>query len=94
MEKHYMLPSNEHFKQLKTIAEQNGEEFIFQNKQWLITRDGRNHNTLWIEWLGETYKPYGSIQSALILEDRVLYDWPEYIPAYIKRICARQKQRV
>lgn len=67
------------------------ELVIFQNNNWAICRDSNIKNRIWIDSL-KVVKPYGSSQSAIIREDgSVAYDWPEYLPKYIKRIVANQK---
>lgn len=67
------------------------ELVIFQNDNWAICKDSNTKNRIWIDSL-KVVKPYGSCQSAIIREDgSVAYDWPEYLPKYIKRIVAKQK---
>ena len=67
------------------------ESVIFQNDNWAIYRYSNMKNTIWIDSL-KVVKPYGSSQSAIIYEDgNVAYDWPEYLPKYIKQIVSKQK---
>lgn len=67
------------------------EEIIFKNRYWMVSRE---HNTLWIDKISGIIPSYGETQSAIICDSYVLYDWPEYLPEYIKRICSNQKQAI
>ena len=77
----------------KTNRKDNMEEVIFENKNWAISRHIQRPNTIWIDSLRRV-QSYGSTQSALIMKDgRVVYDFPEYLPKYIKKIVEKQSYR-